>query len=152
MSPIKGGASDAFKRVAVKFGIGRYLYDMGRGYVRGEQNRTGSHKGQIKDQGTGKYIDFTFNTPDLPDWAIPDVADVRVGERLVQIPIESMRIIHALKVDALEATFHKAHAELTSEAFKTRNQWNKRWTPRERYDALVRLCGLKILETKGIME
>ena len=152
VSPIKGGSSDAFKRVAVKFGIGRYLYDMGRGYIESKQGGFGAHEGQMKEPGSGKVIYFRFDTPALPDWAIPDVADVRIGDRLVQIPIESMRVIHAIKVEALEATFHKAFAELTSETFKAQNQWNKRWTPRERYDALVRLCGLKTLETKGIME
>lgn len=48
----KGAISDAFKRAAVKFGIGRYLYAFPNNWV-------DLVKGQIK------------NPPALPDWALP---------------------------------------------------------------------------------
>jgi hypothetical protein len=41
--PIKGGLSDAFKRAAVKWNIGRYLYDMDGVWVDVEKTKT-SHK------------------------------------------------------------------------------------------------------------
>jgi len=48
----KGAISDAFKRAAVKFGIGRYLYSIKSGWVDLDQY--------------GK-----FQTPNLPLWATP---------------------------------------------------------------------------------
>jgi len=53
---IKGGLSDAFKRAAVKWGIGRYLYKLPSSWVACEQH--------------GKNI-ILKNTPVLPEWALP---------------------------------------------------------------------------------
>lgn len=55
----KGAISDAFKRAAVKFGIGRYLYAFPNVWVLLE-------KGQIK------------TPPALPDWALPKRHDLSV--------------------------------------------------------------------------
>jgi len=52
----KGAMSDAFKRAAVKWGIGRYLYRLG----------TSWHP--IKAQGKSYVLD---GFPELPEWAIP---------------------------------------------------------------------------------
>ncbi len=49
----KGAISDAFKRAAVKFGIGRYLYSIKANYV------------TLQEYGK-------FPTPALPSWATPD--------------------------------------------------------------------------------
>lgn len=51
---VKGGASDAFKRAAVKFGVGRYLYDLGSPWV---------------DLDARGYLPKNFVFP-LPDWAL----------------------------------------------------------------------------------
>lgn len=40
-SQFKGGMSDAFKRAAVQWGIGRWLYDFGRVYVPAKKNNKG---------------------------------------------------------------------------------------------------------------
>jgi hypothetical protein len=53
---IKGGFSDAFKRSAVKWGIGRYLYDVPAPWVECEQR--------------GKSV-VLKTTPKLPEWALP---------------------------------------------------------------------------------
>lgn len=62
MSPVKGGASDAFKRAASKWGIGHYLYYLPNVWV------------DIVP--VGKSYGFTEQTRknlanDLPDWALP---------------------------------------------------------------------------------
>lgn len=57
---VKGGLSGAFKRAAVKFGIGRYLYALGDTWVDAEQK--------------GKYVNF-LQAPLLPAWALPDDVD-----------------------------------------------------------------------------
>ena len=51
---VKGGISDALKRAAVKFGIGRYLYKLPQFWV------------DLKPG--GKYL---AQTPNLPPWALP---------------------------------------------------------------------------------
>jgi hypothetical protein len=64
---IKGGASDAMKRCAVKFGIGRYLYDIGRSYA--IISETGKHYDKVKFDHS--YIPIKWDEPKLPDWALP---------------------------------------------------------------------------------
>lgn len=53
---IKGGISDAFKRAAVKWGIGRYLYDLPGNWV------------AIEARGKSFVLK---EIPELPDWALP---------------------------------------------------------------------------------
>lgn len=53
---IKGGASDAFKRAASKWGVGHYLYYLPNVWV------------EIKPQGKNYVL---AETPELPDWALP---------------------------------------------------------------------------------
>lgn len=57
---IKGGFSDAFKRAAVKWGVGRYLYDLPKYWV----------KAKVTTRGNSKYIDL-LERPTLPGWALP---------------------------------------------------------------------------------
>ena len=54
---IKGGESDSLKRAAVKFGIGRYLYNLPAKWVACEAR--------------GKTVALT-EIPDLPTWALPE--------------------------------------------------------------------------------
>lgn len=53
---IKGGISDAFKRAAVKWGVGRYLYDLPNIWV------------PVETRGKSFVLK---ETPKLPDWALP---------------------------------------------------------------------------------
>jgi len=53
----KGGFSDSFKRAAVKWGIGRYLYQLPGVWV--------------PCQKTGNTVKL-LETPSLPDWALPE--------------------------------------------------------------------------------
>lgn len=57
VEPIKGGASDAFKRAASTWGIGRYLYYLPNVWV------------PIKSYGKSYTL---VSTPELPSWAIPN--------------------------------------------------------------------------------
>lgn len=67
---IKGGLSNAMKRAAVQWGVGRYLYDLESGWAEilpdGEK---GYGKNKTKD---GTWFDW--NPPDLPSWALPEGA------------------------------------------------------------------------------
>ncbi len=57
IEPTKGGLSDAMKRAAVQWGIGRYLYDVDGLWV------------PVKQQGKSTVIDGP--KPNLPAWALP---------------------------------------------------------------------------------
>lgn len=60
VEPIKGGASDAFKRAASTWGIGRYLYYIPNVWA------------PLKAQGKSYVL---ADTPELPDWAKPDAVE-----------------------------------------------------------------------------
>jgi hypothetical protein len=62
----KGAASDAFKRAAVLFGVGRYLYELPNTWM------------PLK---SGKYLD---GTPTLPSWATPEGYDEIFIQRKIQ--------------------------------------------------------------------
>jgi hypothetical protein len=67
---VKGGVSGALKRAAVKFGIGRYLYDLPEGFA--VVNNNGKH---YQSANTKKGIPaFNWDAPQLPAWALPDGA------------------------------------------------------------------------------
>ena len=64
VEPVKGGLSNAMKRAAVQWGIGRYLYDLDEGWARVHDG--GAHSARTKD---GTW--FKWDPPTLPDWAQP---------------------------------------------------------------------------------
>lgn len=69
MDAEKGESSDAFKRAAVKWGIGRYLYYLPSLYV--DVLNSGTKRIKIKDNATKQDIQGYYNEPRLPDWAYP---------------------------------------------------------------------------------
>lgn len=64
IEPVKGGLSNAMKRAAVQWGIGRYLYDLDEGWARVHDGGRFSAKGK---DGTW----FKWDPPELPAWATP---------------------------------------------------------------------------------
>jgi len=64
VEPVKGGLSNAMKRAAVQWGIGRYLYDLEEGWAQLSEN--GRFSAKTKD---GKW--FKWDPPALPEWATP---------------------------------------------------------------------------------
>ena len=65
--PEKGGLSDAFKRAAVSWGIGRYLYNLEEEFAEVSKDK----KKGWKYHKEGKETVY-WKPPELPDWAIPD--------------------------------------------------------------------------------
>jgi hypothetical protein len=55
----KGESSDAFKRAAVNFGIGRFLYDMGIQYVPANDKKTSSNYPHVVDHNGERVWDLT---------------------------------------------------------------------------------------------
>lgn len=66
---VKGGMSGAFKRACVKWGIGRYLYDLKEGFANVCDK---SAEGAIYAN-TEKLGVFYWQPPRLPDWALPEI-------------------------------------------------------------------------------
>lgn len=67
VEPTKGGLSNAMKRAAVQWGIGRYLYKLEMAWANIHGN--GKHR-QPKDR-QGRYPAFNWDPPALPLWAVP---------------------------------------------------------------------------------
>lgn len=72
IEPVKGGLSDAMKRAAVQWGIGRYLYDLEEGWATiVDDNDKSALRGQTKDKEP-----FRWRPPALPAWALPAAVSV----------------------------------------------------------------------------
>jgi len=68
---VKGGLSDAMKRAAVQWGMGRYLYNLTEGFAEctlEPQRGNEWHKAITKDKNNTIF----WKAPDLPDWALPE--------------------------------------------------------------------------------
>lgn len=79
---IKGGLSDAMKRAAVQWGIGRYLYDLEEGWAEiCEGKKPGSRYANCKVKVGGKeeYVNFNWLPPKLPEWALPKAKLTKQG-------------------------------------------------------------------------
>jgi len=66
---VKGGISGAQKRAAVQWGIGRYLYSLDTFRVTINNNGQNYVKQKMKN---GQFIEGYWNTPALPNWALPE--------------------------------------------------------------------------------
>lgn len=66
---IKGGLSSALKRAAVKWGIGRYLYDLKEQWVDIKPQKSSPDDMYINDKRTD--IKGYWSVPKLPGWALP---------------------------------------------------------------------------------
>lgn len=68
---VKGGHSNALKRAAVHWGIGRYLYDLDSVWVPLKQRGKHYVNGNFKVRGNNQHLKGYFDTPSLPSWALP---------------------------------------------------------------------------------
>lgn len=73
---VKGGLSNAMKRAAVLWGIGRYLYQLDIAYVTPQKDKPQDMKDwirtQVKIEGRKEWV--YFKRPTLPKWALPKEA------------------------------------------------------------------------------
>lgn len=111
VEPIKGGASDSFKRAASVWGVGRYLYYLPNVWVK------------IVPQGKSYVL---AETPELPQWALPnavenweDVAEMEASadsgadvNELANLIISNLdEIRNAEDLDGLRAIVEKLSSE-----------------------------------------
>jgi len=66
---VKGGMSDAFKRAARRWGIGRYLTKVKSGFANCYEGKDGTHTDYIKEG--NKKIYFSWTPPGLPFFCFP---------------------------------------------------------------------------------
>ena len=69
MDAEKGESSDAFKRAAVRWGIGRYLYYLPK--LQARINPKGKNYINIQDKATKQWVKGYYDDPILPAWAYP---------------------------------------------------------------------------------
>lgn len=81
---VKGGLSDAMKRAAVQWGIGRYLYDLEETFA--NVHDQGKHFGRykIREDGRDTWIDFRWDPPQLPAWAVPQPQSQPSAEKMAE--------------------------------------------------------------------
>ncbi len=101
MSPLKGGASDAFKRAATLWGVGRYLYYLPAEWV------------EIKPQGKSYVL---AELPELPDWALPN--KVENWEDIAELQDDMVGADPAEVVEAVIAHIDKIRGAQTLEALE----------------------------------
>lgn len=70
ISSLKGALSDAMKRAAVQWGIGRYLYELPEFWVNVFPVRPKADRVFFVKDSQGNYMYWT--PPDLPNWAVPE--------------------------------------------------------------------------------
>lgn len=69
VEPFKGGISDALKRAAVKFGIGRYLYNLDNQWSELKEKKEGAYRHWAANKKDG--VEGFWAEPTLPAWALP---------------------------------------------------------------------------------
>jgi len=71
---VKGGVSGALKRAAVKWGLGRYLYNLTESFVEiADKGGNGARYGKLSQQDGG--TPFYWHPPKLAAWALPSEVD-----------------------------------------------------------------------------
>lgn len=119
----KGGISDALKRAAVKYGIGRYLYGLSESWVDIQKEKpTGSSYKYVNDK-KAEVTGYWF-PPSLPSWALPVKTGVgtkdlgklnksKVGEHVIEKgPLKGQSVAQA----AVAGHLVKENLVLMSEA------------------------------------
>ena len=71
---VKGGLSDAMKRAAVQWGIGRYLYRLPKQmYAKITDLYKGEYYQSRSDNPKTPYPAFSWDSPELPGWARSEI-------------------------------------------------------------------------------
>ena len=69
--PFKGGLSDSFKRAAVKWGVGAYLYGLDATWVDVQEQRPRGPFVRLLKNRNGQGLEGYAPIPALPAWALP---------------------------------------------------------------------------------
>lgn len=116
---IKGGISDALKRAAVKWGIGRYLYDLEETYVETSLTKQPGWN-YANDKKTSTQ--FWWKVPSLPGWALPELTPPPPPAALVTTsepvaapsPVSTKNMVEQLKAKILARTSNGSDSVLVA--------------------------------------
>jgi hypothetical protein len=100
----KGEASDSFKRAAVNWGVGRFLYDLGMVYVKASETKTQSNYPNCIDDNGSQIYDLTKHINSLRKQS-----DNNVSKKtpLTQKHFDKMRqAVDAGNKDAVQKSLH----------------------------------------------
>lgn len=99
IEPVKGGLSDAMKRAAVQWGIGRYLYELPATFVEGQTDKPksydGWHRATVKPTPQGKATVFWWQEPNLAKiapWALPEARKIQLEEPLTMEEVAALAL------------------------------------------------------------
>lgn len=117
VEPFKGGISGAFKRVAASgFGIGRYLYNLKTEFAKTSKTPVkGWNKASYKDKKTSQYTNYWWETPILPDWALPELdknvdgmtIEEQFEDRILEITEPNQDLFRQILAEAENKRFDK---------------------------------------------
>jgi hypothetical protein len=144
----KGGLSNAMKRSAVQFGIGRYLYKLQSYFADLTEGRGGDYTVKITNKEKTQSGLFSYNSPELPEWALPE--GYKKPKKGAQVITDS-----APAKDAHEKIIEKIGARnFTAEALecKTIEQLGDWWNNKLTKDERKNLGALKDDRKKEILE
>lgn len=146
----KGGLSNAMKRSAVQFGIGRYLYKLSTYFADLTEGRNGEFTVKITSKDKTQSGMFSYDSPALPDWALPE----GYKSKTQKAQTEGMKP-KAEKKDAHEEAVEKLGVRnFTAEALacKTLEQLGDWWTNKLTKEERKVLGALKDDRKKEIIE
>jgi hypothetical protein len=83
---VKGGLSDAMKRAAVQWGIGRYLYGLDEGWADCSPQKQSGPEWHWQAAKQGKYASFYWRAPELPQWALPTDTKAKTRRSTPNLP------------------------------------------------------------------
>lgn len=104
---VKGGLSDAFKRAAVQWGCGRYLYSLGESWALISEN--GRYSAKLKE---GDW--FKWDPPKLPSWALPKISDIVDEPPITALAADDKYTLAAKTIEACTTTerLHKVEQKI----------------------------------------
>lgn len=116
----KGGISNSFKRAAVKFNIGRYIYELDEIWVDVKTTKQNSNDLYIKQKMGNSEIKGYCTIPRLPEWAIPKRGNNRPTSGTSEKEDNKSKVtqLHSTKPDvvarsemevALDCCYNKLH-------------------------------------------
>lgn len=112
---LKGGVSGALKRAAVKWGIGRYLYDLDDARFQDIQEGRGGHGTIYCPRGDSKATGH-LKLPTLPKWALPGVASAKSTKPDEPIPFKEATKSEIESFEKLCADIDKASGTTDTKA------------------------------------
>lgn len=114
----KGHSSDAFKRAAVKWGVGRFLYELDIKYLNASEKKTQSNFPYVVDSNNNRVYDITKLVNGSKDRPVTPKAPVKPTDPR---KVEMVKLAKQLKSDIKDSEVVGFIIEKTGEVMKEEN-------------------------------